>query len=73
MQISWFREIKNGLELIENSFKFLISKDKTELTIKNMDENTEGIYFCNAFIIGDESTKHVMQRNVYILKVGKYL
>lgn len=73
MKISWFREItSNKLELIENSARFSLSKDKTELTIKNMGENTEGKYFCEAFIIGDESTKHSLPRNVHILKVGKY-
>lgn len=68
MQIHWF----NNLELITNSARFLISNDKTVLKIKNIDENTEGKYFCKAFIIGDESTKLVLPRNVHILKVGKY-
>lgn len=73
MQISWFREIMNKLELIKNSPKFLISKDTTKVTIKSMDENTEGKYFCEAFVIGDESTRHSLKRDVYILNVGKYL
>lgn len=74
MQISWFRETNmKELKIIENSPKFLISEDKTELTIKHMAENTEGKYVCVAFMIGDESTKHNLSRNVHIQKVGKYL
>lgn len=74
MQINWFRETRsNKLELIENSPKFSISKDETELTIKNMGENTEGKYVCEAFIIGDDSTKHVLSRKVHIQKAGRYI
>lgn len=73
MKISWFKENSlKKLEPINNSPNFLISNDKSELTIHNVNENTDGKYVCKAFLIGDESTNHVLSSTVHIMKVGKH-
>ncbi|KAJ0172647.1 hypothetical protein K1T71_011786 [Dendrolimus kikuchii] len=56
MDLAWYITKNTGDTLIEPSGKYVISPDKKQLTIKSMDADLEGKYFCKAWLAEDNST-----------------